>query len=116
MNIDVQDGNDLVTLAANSSVGVFAKCQITDYSARGEELSHYNIVDFFVNTYEGDIGQRAEADGSSAAGDEHRRPGRPKNVRVRYQSLHPAYRKKERIVRTRGHNTLPNFVGSPFPR
>ncbi|KAJ7431258.1 hypothetical protein B0H11DRAFT_2262212 [Mycena galericulata] len=50
-NREAEDGNDVVTLAINST-GIFAKCQVSDYSARGEELADYNLVDFFVNTYE----------------------------------------------------------------
>ncbi|KAJ6518282.1 hypothetical protein C8R47DRAFT_959864, partial [Mycena vitilis] len=30
--------------------------------------------------------------------------------------MHPAYKQKQRAVRSRGHNTLPNFIGNYFPR
>ncbi|TFK80707.1 hypothetical protein K466DRAFT_503419, partial [Polyporus arcularius HHB13444] len=49
-------------------------------------------------------------------GDTARRPGRRPNERVRYGETHPKYGTKQRIVRTKGHNTLPNFIGRYFPR
>ncbi|KAF8195697.1 hypothetical protein K438DRAFT_1968205 [Mycena galopus ATCC 62051] len=115
-NREAEDGNDLVTLAVNPAGGIITKCQISDYSARGDELSSYNIIDFFVDTYEVDIAKEVDTEIQEVNVDGHRRPGRPKNARVRYQPPHPAWRKKERVVRSRGHNTLPNFIGSPFPQ
>jgi hypothetical protein len=85
--------------------------------ARGEELADYNLVDFFVNTYEVDIGKHAEPEPDSEdIGDSRRRPGRPKGVRVKYLTSHEAHNKKQRVIRSRGHNTFPNFIGSSFPR
>ncbi|KAK6977806.1 hypothetical protein R3P38DRAFT_2581092, partial [Favolaschia claudopus] len=49
-------------------------------------------------------------------GDEQRQPGRPKGMRSRYQATHPAYKHKQRAVRSRGHNNLLNFIGKYFPR
>lgn len=51
--------------------------------------------------------------------DGNRRPntrGRPRNQRVKYTDTHPARDKKIRIVRTIGHNNIPNFVGQYFAK
>lgn len=57
---------------------------MTDYSFRGEELAEYNLVDFFVNTYEVDIGKHGELDADTEETDNRRRPGRPRAARVKY--------------------------------
>ncbi|KAI1782352.1 hypothetical protein LXA43DRAFT_906046, partial [Ganoderma leucocontextum] len=46
---------------------------------------------------------------------DHQR-GRPRNVRSRYLEGHPNADTKHRIVRSAGHNTLTNIIGSWFPR
>ncbi|KAK7016117.1 hypothetical protein R3P38DRAFT_2786484 [Favolaschia claudopus] len=94
-----EDGNDIVTLGVDSTGQLFAKCQVTDYLARGDELSGYNLVDFFVDTYEVEFSQKDRLSGDASAttesedhsetpiGDEKRRPGRPKGVRSRQQGI-----------------------------
>ncbi|TFY81855.1 hypothetical protein EWM64_g2158 [Hericium alpestre] len=47
---DAEDGNDVVTLDSDSSGHLYTKCQMTDYGLRGDELSDYNVMEFFVNT------------------------------------------------------------------
>ena len=113
------DDHETVTLDVNSSGGVFAKSQLTDYSYRGEELADFNFLDFFVDTYEIEIpkDERSKpAHVSATDGDEHRGPGRPRNTRIKYLSLHPKAKTAQRILRSYGHRNLPNFVGRWFPR
>lgn len=89
-----------------------------------------NIIDYFVNTYEEVIpkksrsrqsnnpqntstGSLPEDDNNS---DEHRKPGCKPNPRVLYHSEHPMHTSKQRVLRSSGHNVLPNFIGRFFPR
>lgn len=61
-----QDGNDIVTLDLNSAGQLFAKSQVTDYMCQGDGLANYNMLDFFVDTYEEDIPHcTRRSDGSS---------------------------------------------------
>ncbi|EAU82018.2 ATP-dependent DNA helicase PIF1 [Coprinopsis cinerea okayama7 len=104
--------------------------QLNDYRYRGEALEHYSLFDFILGTYEESIpASRARQaaddlqpdDGSDDDSDPPHdidlpeettgaRPGRPCNTRVPY--LPDAKKpKKWRVVRSRGHETLPRFVG-----
>jgi hypothetical protein len=87
---------------------------------RGEELKGYNIIEFFVNTYEDDMERRYleenEEESTEPTSDEHRGPGRQRNDRYLYLPNHPKFIKKLRIKRSRGHNQLPNFIGRFFLR
>src|SRR6202041_652850 len=107
----------MITLDVSSTGYVFAKCQVTDYHSRREALSDFNVLDFFVNTYEVDVGSGASMqneDGEES--DLGRGPGRPRNARVHYLDRHLKAKQKMRIVRSRGHKNLPNFVGRYFPQ
>lgn len=99
---------------------LYPKCQATDYMLRGESLEDMNIIEYFVHTYEADMERRYlaadEDDNNDSDADEHRRPGRKRNERVLYLPNHPKYTRKLRILRSRGHNQLPNFIGRYFPR
>ena len=96
---------------------MFAKSQLLDYSYRGEELADFNFFDFLVDTYEVKIDNN-ERDKSPSAmdGDERRGPGRPRNTRFKYLSLHPKAKSTQRILRSLGHRNLPNFIGKWIPR
>ena len=87
---------------------------------RGDALEHLNIVEYFVHTYEDDMDRRyldTNDDESDSLTDQHRKPGRKRNERVLYRRNHPRFNQKLCIVRSRGHNQLPNFIGrfSPVP-
>lgn len=89
---------------------------------RGESLEDMNIIEYFVHTYEDDMESRylmAEEDENNGdddpVTDEHRKPGRKRNERVLYLPNHPKYTRKLHIIRSRGHNQLPNFIGHYFP-
>ena len=85
----------------------------------GEELKGYNIIEFFVNTYEDNMEHRYleenKEESTEPASDEHRGPGRRRNDWYLYLPNHLKFTKKLRIKRSRGHNQLPNFIGRFFP-
>ena len=68
---------------------------------RGEELKGYNIIKFFVNTYEDDMEchylKANEEESTEPASDEHRGPGHWRNDRYLYLPNHPKFTKKLRI-------------------
>jgi hypothetical protein len=106
-------------LDLDSSGKIFAKCQVNDYRWRGEALSGHNMIDFFVNTFE-EAGsaweQESEGVDSLTGSDQCRKRGRPRNERVPYLDQHPRARNLHRVLRSKGHNNLPNFIGRYFPR
>ena len=112
--------HETVTLDVANSGAVFAKSQLTDYECQGEELAAVNFLDFFVDTYETEIpvGERDPKTSRARAsdGDERRGPGRPRKTRVRYLPHHPKANSVQRILRSIGHQNLPNFIGRWFPR
>ena len=107
--------DNIVTLDLSSSGQVILKSQVVDYQSRGSELQDYNLLDFFVDTYETEI-TRLDREKDLSGEDIYRGPGRPRNTRVRYLSSHPKAASFHRIVRSRGHRNLPNFIGRWFPR
>ena len=87
-----------------------------DYQCRRERLANFNVIDFFVDTYEEDISSRDKTSNNETLTDETRRPGRPRNERIRYADHHPKSTQKQCVLRTLGHRNLPNFIGRYFPR
>jgi hypothetical protein len=90
------------------------RSQIDDYRYRGEALEHLSFLEFIADTYEERLSKSSDNDVSDNT--EHspaavRQPGRPRNQRVRYQSLHPRADTSQRIVRSIGHHNLPDIVG-----
>jgi hypothetical protein len=105
----------MVIIDMNDSGKNFVKSQVTDYQLRGDELEDYNLLDFFVDTYETDIPQR-DRDDILFEEETSRGPGRPRHERIWYQENHPKYTQKYRVMRTQNHRNLPNFIGRKFPR
>lgn len=103
-----QDG-DVITLELSNSGRLTVKSQVIDYQHRGAELEDYNILDFFVETYETEI-TRADREADSFE-DDYRGRGRPRNTRVQYLVGHPKSGSVHRVIRSSGHRNLPNFVG-----
>lgn len=99
----------------SSSGQLIAKSQVIDYQHRGTELEDYNVLDFFVDTYETEI-TKADREMDLLEDDAHRGPGRPRNPRVRYLTTHPKSGTVQRVIRSPGHRNLPNFLGRWFPR
>ncbi|EMD31208.1 hypothetical protein CERSUDRAFT_78293 [Gelatoporia subvermispora B] len=114
------DGShDKVSLDTDNAGRIYPKCQLTDYALRGEQLGDMNVYSFFMDTYEEDLRSKQKESVSvddEALTDMSRKPGRRRNERVPYLSQHPCSQTKQRVMRTKGHNNLPNFVGSQFLR
>jgi len=79
------------------------------------ELQDYNVLDFFVDTYETEL-TKADREAELLNEDVYRGPGRPRNPRVRYLTSHPKSGTVHRVIRSPGHRNLPNFLGRWFPR
>ncbi|KAH7924255.1 hypothetical protein BV22DRAFT_1047590 [Leucogyrophana mollusca] len=111
-NKDSGEGSeDVVILQASASGGLCARSVFQDYELRGNELDDYSYMEFILNTYEEKIS--ADHDEGRGTGSRTSR-GRPLNERSCYMEEHPKHRSHRRVVRCKGHNTLPNVVG-PFP-
>lgn len=111
--LDVQDNVDDVTIVVDDNSQLAIQCQVTDYRLRGEELSNYNVIRFFSDTYEESM-RRTNRRHAAATAQSVR--GRPANQRVAYLAPHPQSSTVCRVIRSPHHNTLPNFVGKYFPR
>jgi len=90
--------------------GVLAlRDQLKDYAFRGDGLELYNFLDYNLDTYEGEP-VRERNDGES-----HTRRGPATHDRFPYK--HGAGKGGRcRIMRGKGHETMPDFVGRWFPR
>lgn len=119
-----------MTLDRSSSGHLYVKSQVVDYQFRGQLLQDYNVLDFLIDTYEVDTSQdqylkqsekeslgtntsNLESDqytGSSSSA------GRKPNPRSFYLKEHPKFNSKHRIIRSKGHRNLPNFIGKRFPQ
>ena len=110
---------DTVMMDVDSQGMVFAKSQVTDYRARGPQLEEYNVIQFFSDTYELRILQNDKLLTNEDA-DHHDdvrilRRGRRRNDRVYYLPSHPKAKSMYRVIRTIGHNNLPNVIGRRLP-
>lgn len=103
---------------------IVLKDQLRDYQYRGDVLEEMNFLDFMLNTYEGRQNTSAEEqveDETERGNDEHEqtgtspKKGRPPNTRIPYKT--EANKGTScRIMRTKGHETMPRFVGKWFNR
>ena len=89
-----------------------------------------NIIEFFVNTYEEDIGKQqkhtknatnvmgeAYDDGLGVTNsDELQQRGQKPNDRIPYLVSHPKHSIVQCVLQRSGHNNLSNFIGYYFPR
>ncbi|CUA71576.1 Structural maintenance of chromosomes protein 4 [Rhizoctonia solani] len=121
---------DSVILQFNDAGKLHHRSQVEDYSMRGDEANNYNILDYFVGTYEQQIHKAmttALSNNESNADEDHastvydssphaKAQGRPRHQRLPYLPSHPRYSTHTRVVRALGHNTLPNIVGPQFAR
>ena len=94
---------------------MIVKSQVVDYQFRGTELGGYNVLDFFVDTYEAHI-TKVDHEAELVDEEAHRGPGRPRHPRIRYLNTHPKSENVHRIIRAQGHRNLPNFLGRWLPR
>jgi hypothetical protein len=98
-----QETHDTVDLDIRSVDQIFAKSQVADYIHRGTALEDYNVLDFFVKTYEKKITKSQ----TLARGAQNHVP---------YMSNYHKNAHCFRVIRRAGHRNLPNFVGRFFPR
>ena len=52
---------DQMMLGVNSEGALCAQSQVEDYICRGDALEQYNLLDYFVDTYEDDLKKRTES-------------------------------------------------------
>jgi hypothetical protein len=98
----LQQTHDIVDLDIRSAGQIFAKSQVADYIHRGTALEDYNILEFFVNTYDKII-KKSETLARGAPN------------YVPYMSNYHKNKQCFRVIRRAGHRNLPNFVGRFFP-
>ncbi|KIM74273.1 hypothetical protein PILCRDRAFT_92659 [Piloderma croceum F 1598] len=97
------DDSDFVELTTVRGI-LEIKDQLKEYIDRGLALSTTCLLNFFLNTYEWDKTK------VSSSGTGHK-----PNERVPYLEG-TGHGRKCRVVRTAGHETIPNLVGEWFPR
>lgn len=101
-----QEKNEMTYVGISSSGHLHTQSQVQDYALRGDALEEFTILSFFTDTYEEDQGKDIE--NCSVR-------GRYKNPRIPYRSSHWKAGKKTRVLRSDGHQNLPNMIGQWFP-
>jgi len=100
------------------------KDQLRDYKYWGEELAHMNFFDFMLETYEGSMEVNNDVSGPDQNTDDEndddetprsRGQERPLSAWIPYQD-EARKGKRARIQCSKGHETLPRFVGKWFSR
>jgi hypothetical protein len=56
-----------VTLDTDGRGKLFTKCQVTDYRLRGEALASWNVIEYFVDSYETNMDSKLKA-GNAGSG------------------------------------------------
>lgn len=97
---------EVVTLSADVGGNILPKCQVTDYTYRGDVLETCVDDSTEANT---------AAPLDPATFPTRHAGGRPRHERVEYQQSHPRFKDKQRIKRRENHHNLPNFIGRYFP-
>ena len=105
----------------NSQGVLYPKSQVIDYTARGDELEGYNVLSFFMDTYEAKITTKDQQEANletTELGVETQTIGRGRlrHQRVHFRANHPKSATVQRIIRGEKHNNLPNFIGRRLPR
>jgi hypothetical protein len=115
LTLQQNPAEEIVDLGTDSAGQLYTKSQFNDYALRGAGLEDFNVLQFFVDTWEGEA-KSSPTPALDEANDLHRGPGRKSNQRFPYLSQHPNQGSKIRVLRSPDHNTLPNFIGSRLPR
>lgn len=87
------------------------KDQLRDYKFRGDALQSTNFLDYFLNTYEGEMVEMNDNQDNN-----QNQRGSRSSERIPYKPAAGKPRNLCRIIRRKGHETLPLFVGPWFPR
>ena len=103
----------MIQLDVGSQGQVYVRSQVADYMHRGVLLALYNVLDFFVNTYEENIKKRLAKTNAIHESDDITQWN---NNHVPYLPEYHKSRHKSRTIRQHNHRNLPNFVGHYFPR
>ncbi|GAW02204.1 ATP-dependent DNA helicase PIF1 [Lentinula edodes] len=91
---------------------VETRTQLDDYCHRGETLEHYNLKDFFADTYD-----KFEKGADGVVADNRTNTIRAGRIPgIRHQYLPSKKPNHVRLVRQEGHETVPLYVGRWFPR
>ena len=93
---------ETVTLKAIDGV-LTVKDDLKDYVDRGNAMANWNMLAFFLDTYEGTM-----VDPSAGI------RGRPQNIRVPYLNG-TGHGNWCRVIRSCSHETMPNFIWEWFP-
>lgn len=105
----------MTTLAGGPTGKLYSKSQVTDYQCRGEGLQGFNLIEFTMHSYERERSEAVNGDEPHEVEGQqethNQQGGRPRNDRVEYTVDHPKHSTLVRILRTVGHNNLPNFIG-----
>ncbi|KAG9124525.1 hypothetical protein FRC07_011299, partial [Ceratobasidium sp. 392] len=121
--------NDNVILGFDHTGIMYKRSQIDDYVYRGTLASTYNVLDYFVDTYEEiasektrqreelqQVNDPSECFSQNESVAETHAPGRPIHMRIKYKSEHPRSMTHVRVIRPHDHNHMPNIIGPRFPR
>ena len=104
-----------MTLEVRTGGQLYVRSQLEDYTMRGNELESYSFFEFIIDTYEEAIpASEKQNNGQSNATTSSR--GRPRNDRSHYKEGHSKNHTHRRVIRSKGHSTLPNIVGPFFPQ
>lgn len=89
------------------------KDQVRDYMYRGDGLERYNFLDLFLNTYDGlPVNEGVDEDDREPS---RLRRGPRTHQRFPYREGSGKGRRC-RVIRSEGHETVPQFIGQWFPR
>ena len=105
---------DQMMLGVNSEGALCAQSQVEDYICRGDALEQYNLLDYFVDTYEDDLKKR-DPKQTDSTDDSWDLRGRPTWPRVPYQTSHPRHKRKVHVLRSVNRRTLPMSSAVGFP-
>jgi hypothetical protein len=108
--------NELVELTIDKNGRIAARTNVTDYKLRGVELESFSFYAFMRDTYDEAITKHSNSGEPEENDSQRPKRGRPRNIRSSYLPDHPKAQQYQRVMRTPGHNTIPNFVGQWLPR
>lgn len=91
------------------------RSQVEDYALRGDELVHLSFFNFLVDTYEEAITSKDKQLLQQHETQQQNIRGRPRNQRSHYFPSHPKSQSHRRVIRSTGHNTMPDIIGPFFP-
>ena len=114
--VDAQGTGERSHTITMVSGAITLKDQLHEYMYRGEEMSDMDLLTFMLDTYDAKADQANDrCDQQGTDNMDLRTSGRAPNRRVLYRQGFTRTGRC-RVYRTSGHETLPHFMGSWFPR